>query len=208
MQFESLTCNNCGAPLSVPDTANFVTCNHCATRLAIRRTASASTTEKLSELAANQEELLQRVSHLEERQNRQLVNKLAKLETGNELATLERQWRQERKRFAKPSRNGSERMPLDWSPFTGLPPMLFGFWLLSSAVADHDLFSLILGAILMLGGGAVFYFWLNDDYQSERRRYWKRRTQIKRDPTHFQRVVEQVRHIPTPDEFLAELGQQ
>jgi DNA-directed RNA polymerase subunit RPC12/RpoP len=50
MQLESITCNHCGAPLDVPDAANFVKCNHCDSRLAIKRTQSTTYTEELAGL--------------------------------------------------------------------------------------------------------------------------------------------------------------
>jgi len=45
MNLEALNCNNCGAPINVPPTANFVTCKGCGAQLIIRRTEEATYTE-------------------------------------------------------------------------------------------------------------------------------------------------------------------
>ena len=77
MQLESLNCNNCGAPLEVAATSNFVTCNHCSTRLAVRRTESSAFTEQLEDIGAKQDEML---------------NRLKRIERQTQLSDLDREW--------------------------------------------------------------------------------------------------------------------
>ena len=51
----ALSCNNCGAGLTLADDVRFVTCNHCGARLEIERTSDATYTkvlEKVSKVAA------------------------------------------------------------------------------------------------------------------------------------------------------------
>ena len=57
MELETLSCNNCGAPLEVPPGANFVTCAHCGSRLAIKRTDNASYTEVLDQIGQRTERM-------------------------------------------------------------------------------------------------------------------------------------------------------
>lgn len=47
---ESLLCNSCGAPLSVPPAANYINCNHCHTQLHIRRNEGVTFTESIEQL--------------------------------------------------------------------------------------------------------------------------------------------------------------
>ncbi len=80
MKTESISCNNCGAALQDPETANFVTCSHCSSRLAIRRHESVVFTEKLEEIGDRQEEMLER---------------LDRIEIQNRIAQIDRNWEQE-----------------------------------------------------------------------------------------------------------------
>ncbi len=64
----NLTCNSCGAPLEVPEEANFVTCNHCSSQLAVRHTGDVTFTEQLDQLAAKTEELSDRLEDLSSQQ--------------------------------------------------------------------------------------------------------------------------------------------
>lgn len=50
MELETLSCNNCGAPLQVPENANFVSCAQCGSQLAVKRNESARYTEVLQRL--------------------------------------------------------------------------------------------------------------------------------------------------------------
>jgi DNA-directed RNA polymerase subunit RPC12/RpoP len=53
MDVQSLSCNNCGAPLEVSPNANYVTCSYCKARLAIKRNASTAYTEVLTQIGEN-----------------------------------------------------------------------------------------------------------------------------------------------------------
>jgi hypothetical protein len=53
MSTTGLACNNCGAPLDVPDTARFATCAHCGSRLTVRRNDTAAWTEVVEQIAGD-----------------------------------------------------------------------------------------------------------------------------------------------------------
>ncbi len=96
MQLESLACNNCGAPLQVPTTANYVTCNHCSTQLAVRRETSISYTEKIDQIG-------ERTNHL--------VQELAQVRYQRALDAIDRQWERESKQYMIRGKHGHESLP-------------------------------------------------------------------------------------------------
>ncbi|MEP6774751.1 MAG: hypothetical protein ABJA50_04070 [Chloroflexota bacterium] len=49
MQVETLSCNNCGAMIELPTTANYATCAHCGAHLVVRRGETACYTEVLAQ---------------------------------------------------------------------------------------------------------------------------------------------------------------
>lgn len=65
MELVSLSCNNCGAPLEAPKTANYLTCAHCGSRLAIQRTSTAYFTEVMGQVAENTAQIAQGVQALD-----------------------------------------------------------------------------------------------------------------------------------------------
>ncbi len=81
MKLIALNCNHCGAPLEVPETANFVTCSFCETRLAVERTETTYSTTVLEQLQRKTTSLSREVAHL-------------RLE--NELERLRREWEERR----------------------------------------------------------------------------------------------------------------
>lgn len=93
---ESLLCNSCGAPLEVPDSANYVQCQHCRTNLKVHRAPGAITTEAIEELKAATGNLKQQVDEL----SRQ-----------NKLANLEREWESRRESFLIQDKEGRPVIP-------------------------------------------------------------------------------------------------
>lgn len=115
MQVERLICGSCGAPLEVPQGANFVTCNHCATSLAIRRTESTTFTEQLADLAEKTEELSDRVDDLA---------------ASSELSAIDREWQLERESLLVSDKHGNKHVPTkNASVMGGIGIAVFGcFW--------------------------------------------------------------------------------
>ena len=96
MQVESLSCNNCGAPIDVPANANYATCAHCGSRLAIKRTETAAYTEVLS--------------RIDERTG-QMSEDLAVIKAQNELEQVDREWQLEREQYLERNKDGSSSVP-------------------------------------------------------------------------------------------------
>lgn len=100
---ERLVCNACGAPLEVPESANFVTCNHCGSQLAIRRGESATFTEQLDRLTETTEELTDRLDELTQQ---------------NRLEVLDREWERERESLLIRDTNGRMQVPTTGAALT------------------------------------------------------------------------------------------
>lgn len=84
MRVQALSCNNCGAPLDVPESSNYITCSHCGSRLIVRRTDSAAYTEVLN--------------RIDERTER-MSGDLAVIRLHNELERLDREWQHAEQTF-------------------------------------------------------------------------------------------------------------
>lgn len=84
MQLETLNCNNCGAPLQVSESANFVTCAHCGSQLAVKRTETAHYTEVLTRLDARTTEI---------------ARGLQELKRQSELNAIDEGWQEERQKY-------------------------------------------------------------------------------------------------------------
>jgi hypothetical protein len=96
MIVETIACNNCGAPLNVPPTANFATCAHCNSQLVIRRNDTARFTETLDRIEDYTERIAEDVEHIR---------------LQNDLERLDREWQRERRRFLLRERDGVSRLP-------------------------------------------------------------------------------------------------
>lgn len=99
MTVENVACNQCGAPLAVPDAAKFVTCKHCGANLAIRRNESVTYTEQIAKIA---------------RSTSNLAHEVARLKYESELARIERAWQKEREQHIVKSQYG-EHEPNEFS---------------------------------------------------------------------------------------------
>jgi predicted phage tail protein len=104
MKLQDLTCNRCGAPLKVPQEANFVTCNHCSTQLAVRRTEHVAFTEQLDKLAEKTDRLSERIDDLSQH---------------TEVAALDRQWAMEQSNFLVSDKHGSQHLPSEGGAIGG-----------------------------------------------------------------------------------------
>jgi hypothetical protein len=92
MELETVSCNNCGAPLTITENVNFVTCGHCGTQLAVKRNESVTYTERLE--------------HLESRTD-DMANELKRLKMQQELNQLDDDWEAEKQNYMIRSKNGS-----------------------------------------------------------------------------------------------------
>lgn len=198
VSLEQLSCNNCGAPLKVPASANFVTCNHCRTQLAIRRTSDVSYTEALEEMSRKTEELTQQVRHLTWQ---------------NELAALDRNWEREKERYMVTDKHGRKHVPSELSAFVGA--VLFavvGVVMMTVGATSGNGLPVLFGVAAMVIGAIAGVAGVNraKDYRAAQRRYRRRRASLSPETVDIgrfqpQRIAEGVEQIPTPAEYLAEL---
>jgi DNA-directed RNA polymerase subunit RPC12/RpoP len=96
VEVQSLSCNNCGAPIDVPANTNYATCGHCGSRLVIKRTDNAAYTEVLS--------------RIDERTG-QMSEDLAEIRAQNELEQVDREWQIEREQYLEHNKDGSTSVP-------------------------------------------------------------------------------------------------
>ena len=101
---ETLNCNSCGAPLEVPESANFLKCNHCGQQLAVRRSETATFTEVVDRLADTADALTEKVEEL----SRQ-----------NKIAQLDRRWEQQREDYMISDEHGHRHLPHKSSSLIG-----------------------------------------------------------------------------------------
>ncbi len=200
MELETLNCNHCGAPLSVPQAANFVTCNHCSTRLAIRRTASTTFTEQLERIESQQEQVLE---------------KLSRLERDNRLAQIDRAWEHERQQYLITDKYGHRHEPSEtMAMFGGLLVIGIGIvWTVFAASVGSPI--AIFGIFFVLFGLGVSFFQYHkaQGFRAARRRYQRRRREAFRAPDSAERhdadvVFGELNNIPTPQQYLDQLGRQ
>jgi hypothetical protein len=121
MQIESVSCNNCGAPLDVGARTNFVTCGQCGSRLAIKRTESSLYTELLGKI---------------DQKTDTMARHLAELRYHAELEKLDREWEQEKQGFLTTDKSGNKHEPTIASAILG-GVICIGFGLFFAVVSSN-----------------------------------------------------------------------
>jgi DNA-directed RNA polymerase subunit RPC12/RpoP len=99
MDLETLSCNNCGAPLAVPLAANYVSCAHCGSRLVIKRTDTTHYTE-----------VLERLDQLDTR-TETVEAEVRRLRIDNAIMSLDDWWEAQRKQYMLKIKDGGLREP-------------------------------------------------------------------------------------------------
>lgn len=170
MQMQSLTCNNCGAPLQVPESANYVTCNHCETQLVIHRTKDVTFTDKLDQLARTTDKLTEDVSRLVQQ---------------NKLDQLERQWAAEREKYFGTSKQGQKYMPsAGQMALGGVVAVGIGIvWTVMMASSDAPIFVPLFG-LAVIASGVINTFRAvqkTQAYKAAQRRYQVERSRLLAD---------------------------
>ncbi|MEO1997276.1 MAG: hypothetical protein ABGZ17_18560 [Planctomycetaceae bacterium] len=190
MQLETLSCNSCGGPLEVPETVNYVTCTHCSSRLVIKRNSSATFTEQLDALEAQQDVVLE---------------KLSRIERENRLVGLDRNWERDKQRYMIADKHGHKHEP---STLGVVGPLIaaacgIAFIFLASPAFGHMMpFGLIFVAIGVVI--AIINRAKHRDFLAARRRYRKHRTAVFRNPSP-DNEWSQLDQVPTPEQYLQRL---
>jgi hypothetical protein len=162
MNLLTLSCNECGAPLEVPESAKFVTCNYCSARLAVQHTPSAVYTEVIEKIGEQTERLAQEVEIL-------------KLQ--NELARIDREWNDERQQHMVSGKHGRHEPGAGdvIGPIVAVAiGLVFAVVTLASPAPGMALFGLLLivfgiGVSIANAGKASAYATAREEY--ERRRH-------------------------------------
>ncbi len=190
IELEKIACSNCGAPLEVPESIDFVTCNHCTTQLSIRRTESISYTEKLEQVTADQA---------------QLHDRLVELERQNRLATLARHWEQKKKQY-EIHQDGKTSMPSEVGGIVGMVMGAVGGTVIAIAFpGPMKLFGLLFFAFGV--GSGLLAQNRAKEYNRDLRNYRRRRREILAGK-HDTDFNEKLKNVPTPREFLERLEEE
>ena len=160
MRLVSLNCNQCGAPLEVPEKIQFVTCDYCSARLSIHREGNAVYSEALDEI---------------EKRTGKIAEDLETLKIQNELESLDRQWMLDRDRFKVKGQDGHYSVPSQAGSVVGMIlAAAFGvFWTVTAAsMGAPGLFPLfgIVFVIAAIAGG-IASLKKADAYQRNRKSY-------------------------------------
>ena len=136
MESISVNCNECGAPLDVPQSIRFVTCSYCMSKLEIHRNETSIYTEQIDRIDQN---------------TQKMSSDLDVIRFQNELERLDREWMLERELYLikdkngshVPNKSGSHLMP-------GIFVAIFGcIWILVT-LASRALPLTIFGIVIVL----------------------------------------------------------
>jgi len=139
MKLLTLSCNECGAPLEVPEGTKYVTCGYCSARLAVQRTTSAVYTEVIEKIGQQTEKLAQ---------------DLEILKLQNELAQLDRQWMEEREDYMVRGKHGKRLPNAGVSIFAAAMMAVGGLIFMGTAASSGAPGAALLGFLLI--GVALF----------------------------------------------------
>jgi LSD1 subclass zinc finger protein len=190
---ESLLCNGCGAPLSVPASANFVTCNHCQTQLAVRRTSSASYTETLQQVARQTEALTEQVKYLAYQ---------------NELAALDQAWERERESHLITDNNGRRHEPTEFGAILAFVICgVFGLFAMTIGISAAGGMAALFGVAFIGIGVVVGLYQMSRarSYRAAHERYLRLRASLSPDNVDIHRFTARGQGEDSAQQFLADL---
>jgi hypothetical protein len=170
MALESLDCNNCGAPIEVPEGVQFMRCGHCGSRLKVHRDASAHYTEVLERI---------------EKTTRQLEDEVRTLRLQNEIRDLDEAWRVRRESLLVRNKDGSLSRPSAAGGIVSMIVTIFIgiFWSVGTVSAGAPAIFPLFGVLLVIVGigmaihgisSANAYTEAERLYKSERRKLEER----------------------------------
>jgi LSD1 subclass zinc finger protein len=166
MTLDTVACNQCAAPLAVPDGAKFVTCNHCGANLAIRRNESVTYSEIVEQIAEHTSDLALQVSELRFQ---------------NELNRLDKEWEQEREQYLIKTKYGRSREPNPTiASIGGIIAIVFAiFWMTMASSIGGGMF----GAFGLVFIGIAIWVMLyerqkSQEYQRAQAAYQRRREKL------------------------------
>lgn len=169
MNIESVQCNNCGAPLELPESARFATCRHCGAQLAVHRSTAAVTTEVLERVAAQVD---------------RVADEVQQLRIQNELQRLDMNWERERQKLFVRTKNGPAREPTEASGIVVMVIACVMALVFGGVAASNGFGAGIVGAVLMALGGVFAGFQIMNksrQMRTARSRYQTQRSRVLRE---------------------------
>jgi hypothetical protein len=167
LELEAIACNNCGAPLHIPDGVNFVTCNHCGSQLAVKRNDTIVYTERLEKLEGRTDSM---------------ADEIRRLKMQQELNQADDDWESEKRNYIIRTKNGGN-LPDEPGAAMGLVASVIGLVVLGiMALAIRDGISLVCLPMLLFAGitawTAFDYFTKLNNYNAAQANYYQRREEI------------------------------
>lgn len=170
----TLNCNECGAPLEVPDKTRFVTCGHCSSRLEIHQSGNAYYGEVL-------ERLEQKTEHI--------ADEVETLRIQNELERVDREWTIDRERYQMRGEHGHLYVPTKAGSIIGGVLILAfgGFWTVTAASMGAPFFFPLFGVAFIILGifQAVRGLSKAEEYTRRRQKYQRDRRAISKRLGHI-----------------------
>ncbi len=169
MKLLALTCNNCGAPIEVPEETKFFTCSHCESRLAVHRSGNAVYTDVLDAL---------------QQRAIQIATDMEVLKVQDKLGRLDRQWGADREKLGG-GQHGYIRVPTVANAVAvrtvlaagGILVIVLSLLCTSSSLLSGNAAGLaMLGVFLIFAGLLAGHYGVEkaDEYQ-RKKRIWQRR---------------------------------
>ena len=166
MKLLTLSCNECGAPLEVPESAKFVTCGFCSSRLAVQHTSNAVYTEALEKIGKQTEQLAQDVETI-------------KLQ--NQLERLDREWTQECEQYMVHDKSGKHLPNATGSAIGAVVMVVFGiFWMGLAVSIGAPCFFPLFGIFFIVAAICIGISGMNKagGYEQAHKRYQRRRHEL------------------------------
>ncbi len=167
MKLETVRCNLCGAPLSVPEAANYVTCNYCQTQLEIKRDQSVTYTTTLKQI---------------DRRTEKMAEDLGYLRRQADLERLDREWDQQQQSYLIRTKSGQTHLPTESHPIGLLFVAAFG--VLWTGIAFSAFPPMGIFGLLFIGFALFQFFSVRDKatkYRIAHQQYLQQREEILQD---------------------------
>lgn len=158
MKILSLNCNECGAPLDVPQKAKYVTCGFCDSRLAIQHSGNTYSTEVIEQLVQTTSAIQSDVEELKRRAA---------------ISDLDLDWERRKRSYVIKDKNGRESLPS--------MPGIFAQGIVSTGISVFVfvLFPPVgLFFMLLLGWNFARTFTKHSKYQAAQQRYRSQRRRL------------------------------
>ncbi len=159
----SVSCNHCGAPLSVSPETRFVTCAHCGSRLEVHRSDGAVYTQVLETVG-------------------RIADDVQAIRRETELERVDREWQMRREGLMQRGKDGSVSRPsMAGSAIGGIVAVVFGvFWTGLTISAGAPGFFPLFGILFIGAGlfGAISGMTKSSEYDEAESEYQRRRAAL------------------------------